>query len=191
MGAIRVSRLFLTKLHLVLAAFLFPAVLMFLVTGALYTWGETGRIDEVKREVTLAAPLDPKDEDAMRALALAELGKAGLAAPTGNDRIRKTGESVTYEWTGSRRDVVIEPTADPLKVKFTIKEASLHRAMVQLHKAKGGLAFKVYATLLAIALFLLVVSGLIMGWQVSGLRRLTLWGSGAGVVAFAALFAVS
>jgi hypothetical protein len=186
-----VSRLFLTKLHLLLAAFLFPAILMFLVTGALYTWGETGRIDETKREVALAAPLDAKSEPAMRAIALAELAKAGLEAPSGKARLREAGGQSSFEWVGSRRDVIVEPTADPLKATVTVKEASLHRTMVQLHKAKGGTLFKIYATVLAVALFLLVVSGVIMGWQVPALRRLTVWGSGAGLVAFAGLFAVS
>lgn len=185
------SRLFLTKLHLLLAAFLFPAILMFLVTGALYTWGNTGRIDETKREVVLSAPLDATSEAAMRGVALAELARAGLQAPSGKARLREAGGKSSFEWVGSRRDVLVEPTADPLKATVTIKEASLHRTMVQLHKAKGGTLFKVYATVLAIALFLLVASGMIMGWQVPALRRMTLWGSGVGLVAFAGLFAVS
>lgn len=185
------SRLFLTKLHLLLAAFLFPAILMFLATGALYTWGETGKIDESKREVALSAPLDSTSETAMRAVAVAELARAGLEPPTGKPRLRKTGERSSFEWTGSRRDIVVEPTADPLVAKVTIKEASMHRVLVQLHKAKGGTVFKVYATLLALALFLLVASGLIIGWQSPPLRRMTTLGSLGGLLGFAAVVAIS
>ncbi|HMO69098.1 MAG TPA: hypothetical protein PKE25_10710, partial [Novosphingobium sp.] len=80
------SRLFLTKVHLWLAALLFPAILMFLVTGALYTWGVTGKTVDASREVALAAPLDPENEDAFRKLAQAELQAAGLSEPTGKSR---------------------------------------------------------------------------------------------------------
>lgn len=185
------NRLFLTKLHLLMAAFLFPAILMFLVTGALYTWGNTGKIVETRREVALAQPVDPGSEQALRAIALAELKTAGLAPPTGKSRLRQSGGSSTFEWTGSRRDVTVEPAADGSTAVVTIKEASLHRTMVQLHKAKAGVAFKVYATVLAIALFLLVVSGLVIGWQTPMLRRMTGLGSIAGLISFAGLFAIS
>lgn len=185
------SRLFLTKLHLLLAAFLFPAILIFLVTGALYTWGITGKVAESKSEVVLTAPLDPESESSLRKIALDALNSAGLEAPTGKERVRKSGSSFTYEWTGSRRDVTVEPTDDALKATVTIKEASPHRIMVQLHKAKGGLIFKVYASLLALSLFLLVLSGLIIGWQTPILRKMTIWGSVAGLLTFGGLFAVS
>lgn len=185
------NRVLLTRVHLLLAAFLFPAILMFLVTGALYTWGQTGKVTDVTREVTLQAPLDAKDEIGLRALALAELDKAGLAAPTGKARVRKSGDRFTYEWVGSRRDITIEPGAGPNLAKVTIKEASLHRTFVQLHKAKGGVLFKVYASLLAAALFLLVLTGLIIGWMTPAWRGTTKWASLAGVAAFVGLVAVS
>ena len=185
------SRLFLTKLHLWLAALLFPAMLLFLVTGALYTWGVTGKTEDVKREVTLEAPLNPDDEAGLRRIARAELAAAGLSEPSGKARVRKSGGGFSFEWSGSRRDITVEPTADPLVAKVTIKEASLHRTMVQLHKAKGGVLFKVYATVLAVALFLLVATGLIIGLQSPPFRRATIIGSGTGLVAFVGLVLVS
>jgi hypothetical protein len=185
------SRLLLTKIHLWLAALLFPAMLMFLATGALYTWGISGRTVDTRREVTLSAPLDPANEAALRTLALAELEAAGLDVPTGTSRVRKTGTGYAFEWTGARRDVTVEPTADPLVAKVTIKEASLHRLMVQLHKAKAGTAFKVYATVLAVALFLLVATGLVIGLRTPPLRRMAIWGGTTGLLVFVALVATA
>ncbi len=185
------NRVFLTKLHLLLAAFMFPVILMFLGTGALYTWGETGKTVDTKTEITLSAPLDPENKDALRAVAAAELAKAGLDEPTGKSRVRKVGGSFAYEWTGSRRDIVIEPTDDPLVAKVAIKEASPHRVLVQLHKAKGSTLFKVYATALAVVLFLLVVTGVVLGLQVKLYRRMTIIGSLAGLAFFAGIVAVS
>jgi hypothetical protein len=181
----------LTKIHLWLAALLFPAIVMFLVTGGLYTWGVTGKTEDLSKQVAIEQPLDPDNEAAMQGIAVAALAAAGVEEPTGKARVRKTGLGFGYEWTGARRDVTVEPTADPLVAKVTIKEASLHRIMVQLHKAKAGTAFKVYASILAVALFLLVATGLLIGLKSPPLRRSTLWGGAAGLAIFAGLVATA
>lgn len=185
------SRLSLTKVHVWLAALLFPAMILFLVTGALYTWGNTGKIDERVRTVALTAPLAADDETSFRRVAEAELKALGLDAPTGKARLRKNSSGTSFEWTGSRRDIVVEATDDPLAAKVTIKEASLHRTMVQLHKAKGGVLFKIYATLLAVALFLLVATGLLIGLKSPPFRRATMIGSATGLIAFIGVVLVS
>lgn len=177
------TRLFLTKAHLVIAAFVFPAIAMFLITGGLYTWGNTGKTVDSNYVLQLDAPL-AKDEDALRALASRELVRLDLGAPSGGERIRSVGESWTYEWTGAQRDVAITPGTTPTEAKLTVKEASLHRIFVQLHKAKGSTLFKAYATLLAIGLLLLVASGLAIGFLAPAFRSLTLWTSAVGVAAF-------
>ena len=107
-----------------------------------------------------------------------------LGAPSGGERIRTVGDSWTYEWTGAQRDVAISPGATPNEVKLTVKEASLHRIFVQLHKAKGSTLFKAYATVLAISLFLLVATGLAVGLMAPAFRSLTIWTSGIGLAAF-------
>lgn len=183
------SRTFLTKLHLIVAAFMFPAVLMFLVTGVLYTWGNKGEWIEEKATVTLAAPL-AADEAALKALALAELDKRGLPAPSGSASVSEAGEPVSLAWTGAKSEVAVEATDDPLVAQVTVKEATLHRNLVQLHKAKGSDLFKVYASLLAFVLFLLVASGLVLGLQVKALRRMTVLSSVAGAVAFVGFVAL-
>lgn len=185
------SRLFLTKVHLWLAALLFPAMILFLVTGGLYTWGITGKTVDSKLDVALTAPLDPENEAALRDLARTQLALAGLEEPSGKARVRQSGGGFAFEWSGSRRDITIEPTADPLVAKVTVKEASLHRTMVQLHKGKGGVLFKIYATILAAALFLLIATGLIIGLKSPPFRRATIVGSGAGLVAFLGLVLAS
>ena len=178
------NRTTLTKLHLLLAAFMFPAVLMFLVTGALYTWGEKGAWHEQTAQITLEQPLAGQSEDALKGIAITALQERGIAAPSGKASLSGEGDDVSFAWTGARSDISITATADPLVANADIKEASFHRWLVQLHKAKGSTAFKVYATILAVILLLLVASGLIMGLQVKALRRLTVLSSVVGAVAF-------
>ena len=182
------SRIALVKVHMLLASFMFPVALMFLVTGALYTWGITGTYENRDLVFGVSEPLE-KDEGALKALVEQELARQGVAPPTGKSRIRSIGDAYHFEWVGSRRDVVLQPTANPLEARLTIKETSWYRTFVQLHKAKGGALFKVYAALLALALFVLLASGFIMSWQVPAFRRSVKFATGAGVVVFLAMLA--
>ncbi|MBH5322337.1 PepSY domain-containing protein [Aurantiacibacter sediminis] len=178
------NRAFLTKLHLVAAAFMFPAVLMFLVTGALYTWGNKGAWYESSQTVALEQPYAELDEAGLRATALEALAAADLPEPSGSSSVSGEGAEQTFSWTGARSDLSVSAGADPMSAEVALNEASVHRWLVQLHKAKGSVWFKVYATALALVLFLLVASGVVMGMQVKALRRLTVISSTVGAVAF-------
>lgn len=182
------NRATLTRLHMLLAAFMFPAALMFLITGGFYTWGLTGSHDSSDHMIALSQPL-AKDEAALQAVAAAELDRRGIEAPSGKPRIRSIGESWHLEWTGSQRDVLLEPIADTRQARLTIKEATWYRNLVQLHKAKGGVVFKVYATGLAISLFILLATGFLLAWRVPSLRRAANISALAGLgLFFGALF---
>ena len=178
------NRAFLTKLHLVAAAFMFPAVLMFLLTGGLYTWGNKGEWRESTQLVELAEPIGSQDEAALKAIAASTLAERGLALPSGAASISGEGADQSLSWVGARTEVSVQASGDPGVAEVAIKEATLHRWLVQLHKAKGSVWFKAYATALAVVLFMLVVSGVIMGLQVKSLRRLTVLSSMGGAVAF-------
>ena len=162
---------------------MFPAIVMFLATGALYTWGEKGDWQEEAVMVSLDQPLTA-DESTFKAIALSELAARDLPAPSGKPSVSGEGAGASFNWTGARTEASVRSTDDPAVAEVTIKQASFHRWLVQLHKAKGSTVFKVYATILATVLFLLVASGLILGLQVKSLRRLTLVSSVAGFGGF-------
>jgi hypothetical protein len=95
------------------------------------------------------------------------------------------------EWSGSSNDLTLEPTNDELVAKLTINKASWYRTFVQLHKAKGGVLFKVYAAVFSIAMGFLLISGFVMAWQSPKLKRLTLLSSFLGLSSFIALVLLS
>lgn len=183
------NRAFLTKLHLALAAFMFPAVLMFLVTGALYTWGNKGDWYEESAVVELSQPLAEQSEGDITSLAVQQLVERDLPIPSGALTI-EMGEGASLTWNGARSEIELKSAEDSLTAQATIREASFHRWLVQLHKAKGSTFFKVYATALAAVLFLLVASGLVMGLQSKPMRRLTLTSGALGVLAFGGFVAL-
>ena len=178
------NRALLTKLHLIAAAFMFPAVLMFLVTGGLYTWGNKGEWRESTQLVELSQPYEQLDEAGLRAAALEALAMADLPEPSGSLSTSGEGAAQSLTWAGARSEASVRAGNDAATAEVAVKEATMHRWLVQLHKAKGSTWFKVYATMLAIVLFMLVLSGVTMGLQSKPLRRTTITSSIVGVVAF-------
>ena len=175
---------------MLLAAFIFPAALMFLVTGGLYTWEIKGSYNNDVHAVALSAPL-AADEQQLAGLIQQELDKRAIDPPSGKAKIKKTGTSFMMEWTGSERDVVLEPTTDPLSARLIIKETTWYRHLVQLHKAKGGQLFKVYAAVLAVSLFAILLSGLILALQIPKFRASAIYVMLAGIALFFAMVLLS
>ena len=182
----KINRSLLIKAHTLLAAFILPVAIMFFVTGALYTWGIKGGTEETTQELQLKEPIQGELTELV-ALAKNELQKQGVGLPSGNAKIKKIGSSFQLEWSGSTVNVVLAPTFQPLVVTLTIENTSWYRQLVQLHKAKGGTPFKVYATAFAIALLLLIISGFLMALQMPKLRQLTIISSLFSLVLFAAM----
>jgi len=184
------NRSTLMKAHALLAAFILPVAIMFFVTGALYTWGIKGNYVTSVHELQLQKPI--QDELAeLVALVKDELNRQDIEAPTGEAKIKRMGSSFRLEWTGSNMDIILEPTTQPLIAKLELKNTSWHRQFVQLHKAKGGVPFKVYAAVFATALLLLLISGFIMAWQMPKLRKLTLASAIFGIAVFVAMIVAS
>ncbi len=180
----------LMKAHALMAAFILPVAIMFFITGAFYTWGIKGEYDTTVYEIKLDKPMQKKLSQLV-ALAETELTKRDISLPTGQAKIKKIGDAFKLEWTGSNRDVIIEPGSQPLLAKLQVKDTSWYRQLVQLHKAKGGTPFKVYAAALATALLLLLLTGFIMAWQTPKLRQLTLLSTGMGIALFVVMIASS
>jgi len=178
------SRMALMKFHVLLAVCILPVATMFFVTGALYTWGIKGDYEVKVYTLELQQPLQ-KQVGYLVDIVKDELKRKSLSLPTGKAKIKTIGSSFKLEWTGSNKDIILQASANPLIAQLKVKETGWHRLFVQLHKAKGGVLFKIYATLLAIALLFLFVTGFIMAWQLPKLRNMVLTSSTFGLVLFA------
>lgn len=177
------NRLLLMKIHSLLAAFMLPVAIMFMLTGALYTWGVKGSYSNETHEVNLEEPLS-KNFRELRNLTIKELDRLRISYPEGDSKIKVAGNHYYLEWNGSSRDVTLEPTENENVASLTIKETSLYRSFVQLHKAKGGVLFKVYAAIFSVAIGVLLISGFIMAWRTPKLKQATLITFCAGILSF-------
>jgi len=180
----------LIRWHMLVAAFLFPAIILYLLTGALYSWGAKGDYVTTDYSVALSAPLSD-DIAAMQLVVVKALAERDIAPPTGSASVKPAGDSFQLDWSGSRRDVTLEPGESATSAKLIVKETGWHRFFVQLHKAKGGTPFKIYAVVLALGLFFLVTSGLIVAFRVPNMRRGAVVASVIGLAAFVGMAAAS
>ena len=180
----------LVRVHVFLACFFLPMAVLYAITGGLYGLRYTGAHQATDIQLALTAPL-PTDLAGLVALADAELRAQGIAPPTGEARIRKSGTSYHLEWSGSSRDIELHQTADALTAIFRVKEESAYRRFVQLHKAKGGDLFRYFAAAWMVGLLALVVSGAVMAFTRKPSRNLALASTAAGTLLFIVLAIVS
>ncbi len=182
----QITRSFLMKVHLILAVFLLPVAVMFFVTGALYIWEIKGEEEKSKYQIVLEAPFSGSLDD-FTTLTSQQLSDLGLSVPTGTPKIKQKEEGDMFEWSGSALNVTVKIDVKTSVAEMEVKQSSWYRHLVQLHKAKGGLLFKVYATVLSIALLIVLLTGFIMAWQVPRLRYLTVMSISSGLAIFLVL----
>ena len=173
----------LLTLHLWLAAFFLPIAVMFAITGGLYTISIKGSYIETSRTLELEQPLAP-ELSVLTGIVERALDAEGVAAPSGAASIKKAGTSFELEWTGAERDVLLKPSAEPRQATLVIKETTPWRHLVQLHKAKGSELAKAISVLWAIGLVVILLSGLLMAWNVPAYRRQAITAGGLGIATF-------
>jgi hypothetical protein len=184
------SRKALIILHTVLASFFLPMGILYAVTGGLYGVGIKGGYRVADHNLTLDHPLD-RDLPKLLTLTQRELASRNIDPPTGSAGIKTGGTSYFLEWTGSRLDVELHPTDDPLQAKLRIKATDPHRRFVQLHKAKGGDAFRFFAFVWMIGMVLLFITGGIMALAAKPYRQLAIISTALGLVVFGTLAIIS
>ena len=186
---IKINRLFLMQVHLILATFIFPIALMFLVTGTLYTLGVKGGYETQVYTLQLTAPLQ-KDDAALTDFVTQELQKLQLSPPTGAASNESTDKLIELHWKGAALRVTLEST-QATEAKLTVQKADWYKRLLELHTANGAPAFKIYAAVLGTSLFILLVTGFIMAWQLAKYQKMTLYSTLTGVILFIAMVITS
>ncbi len=177
-------------LHTVLASFFLPMGILYALTGGLYSIGIKGAYHTTEHTLTLDQPLQPELSALVR-IVEQDLTQRGIDLPTGSASIKNSGTSYHLEWTGTRRDIELHPTAHPNTAQLKIKDTTPHRFFVQLHKAKGGPLFKWFAATWMVGLILLFVTGGAMAWLARPYRKIAALSTAAGLITFIALALVS
>jgi len=171
-------------LHVALAGFFAIPLVMYVVTGVLYTFEIKGQYQTAKTTVALDLPNSPSLADLeSRVSGLLEI-QHKMPPPTGGQSLKKIGNMWSFEWTGARHDAVLSSTDKPGEYLFEFKDTTWYRHFVQLHKAKAGFYFKLVAAGLSAALIFMFASGILMSYSSPALFRVMLYSFSIGTVVF-------
>lgn len=180
----------LINLHLILAAIVLPAIAMFAITGGLYTWGIKGSYDTQTYKLPLVQPLK-EDMASLLAFTQQELDKQQKLYPSGSAKLKSNAHTHVLEWSGSKLDVSLSTDKGSKLAILKAKQTSWYRNLVQLHKAKGGTAFKLYAAIVALSLLAILISGVLMGLGMPKYRSTTLLSLVAGCLLWLGIIMIS
>ncbi|MFT7619014.1 MAG: hypothetical protein ACI97A_002662 [Planctomycetota bacterium] len=176
------DRKLLIRIHLYLAAFFAPAVLLVAISGGLYLAGVKGNVKQETIYSSSEAKIDNKSTT-LQADVSALLASAGVESYS-FEYVKVSGATL-YTRPTSSAHYRIKSNADGVEV--ILARPSLQSRMIELHKGHGPSSFKTFQKAFAIGLIFIMVSGLWMGIAAARLRRSTLLTVAAGAVIFALL----
>lgn len=172
-------KLFIT-IHMYLAAFFAPAVLLVAISGGLYLAGVKGSVIKEpiysSSEVTIDSESSSLDAD-VTALLL----NAGVESYS-FEYVKVSGKTLSTRPT-STEHYLIKLKDDGVEVIQA--RPNLQSRMIELHKGHGPNTFKTFQKVFAIGLIFIILSGLWLGISAARLRRSTLLTATAGAVVFA------
>ncbi|MEK9712227.1 MAG: PepSY domain-containing protein [Thalassolituus sp.] len=177
------NRKTLVTLHLYLAAFFAPVMLILAISGGLYLLDIKGEM--VKGETVLieGATISAEGDKAEQVKAV--LALAGL--DNDFEYIKERGPMMQTRPT-SRDHYEIKPTS--AGVEITPVSPSLVAALMELHKGHGPGLFRILEQITALGLILVLISGLIIGLKSPMLKKPTVALSAGGILVFVIFAAI-
>ena len=176
-----VRRTFWANLHLCVAAFLAPVVVLMATSGGLYLLGVKGKVKEIPVPLAPGASLGLAASD-LKAAVRQLLTDAGI---THRFEYLKHEDSTLTTRPTSRVYYVVHVGQDGVRV--TRNEPDVQKRLIELHKGHGPTAFKTLQKIMAIGLLGIVSTGFWLGLSTIGLRARMIAISGAGLLFFVIL----
>lgn len=176
------SRKLIITIHMYLAAFFAPAVLLVAISGGLYLAGVKG--DVIQEPIYNSSELTIDSESSsLNADVAALLVSAGVEAYR-FEYVKVSGTTLTTRPTSSKH-YLIKLNNDGAEVIRA--RPNLQSRMIELHKGHGPNTFKTFQKVFAMGLIFIILSGLWLGISAARLRRSTLLTAASGAVIFALL----
>ncbi len=174
------NRKLLMTMHMYLAAFFAPAVLLVAISGGLYLAGVKGELEQEVIYSSNAATIDSKSSSLHTDVATL-LADAGVESYS-YEYVKVSGANL-YTRPTSSDHYIIKLNDSGLEVVHA--RPSLQSRMIELHKGHGPAAFKTFQKVFAVGLIFIIISGLWLGISATRLRRSTLLSASAGAAVFA------
>ena len=175
--------------HMLLAALVLPVLLMYLISGMLYTFDVKGHIKKQKIDIILAQPV-PLRLDALAAITEKSLLQHHLPIPEGEMSLKKKKTSYLFRWGDLKYAVSVKTTKNPKVLKMTVRERNFLTQVMRIHRAEAGVIFKVIPSILLIGMLLVLLSGIYMALSIPKFRKPVLYSMGCSTGLFLIIFMV-
>ncbi len=175
------SRRLLVSIHLYLAAFFAPMVIIMAVSGGLYLLGVKGQMQSAELGFVSGLKLDAESPTLFDDVDAALLG---LGVEANFEYVKGKGSEFSTR-PSSREHYRLSQRADGVAV--SVVSPSLQGAVMELHKGHGPNWYKQFQTAFALGLIFIMISGLYLGLMSAAYRRQTLVLCSAGLFIFLAL----
>lgn len=178
------SRQLLVKIHLYLATFLTPVIIMMAISGGLYLFGFKGSSESTVVYEGNSSEIDFQSATAKEDV-MALFEKAGIEA---DFEYVKGNTSILFTRPTSRDHHVLRKKDD--KLTISLEQPDLVKSLIELHKGHGPGLFKTLQKVTAFGLTFILLSGLWIALVTPPLRKtaLTITGSGVLVCIFIIMF---
>jgi hypothetical protein len=176
------NRKLLITIHMYLAAFFAPAVLLVATSGGLYLAGIKGKVEQEAIYSSSDVTID-SESTSLQADVTALLTRAGVESYS-FEYVKVKGTTL-YTRPTSADHYIIQSNTDGVEVIHA--QPNLQSRMMELHKGHGPTAFKTFQKVFAAGLLFIILSGLWLGISATRLRRSTLLTATAGATVFALL----
>lgn len=175
------SRNFLILCHLFMAALIAPMFVMLAYSGFNYLIDNEGGTTETALTIPATVQIDPDApdiEDTVRRVLVANELSPNF------EYLRMREGSITTRPTSTD---FVQFSEEDGAWSATLNEPDLQYRLMELHKGHGPEKFKIYQIVAAVALFLIVIGGVLVGLLAKAYRTKTIATTIVGTIAFALL----
>lgn len=183
------TRYQMIQMHMLLAAFLLPLALMYLVSGILYTLDVKGHIKKQEIMVPLEQAFVPNLED-LKKQTINILKQKHMPTPGGEPSLKKRKGVYELYWSDLKYAVKLQATSHPMTARLTVKKRNFLAQVMRIHRAEAGLVFQVFTIILVLGLMTILLSGVYMALMVPKFKRPVLWVMSLGFATFWVLILV-
>ena len=164
------------KIHLYIASFFLPTLLLMAISGGLYLNGIKGSVETSAVEIKNPVTIDPDSPDLKQDI-------DGLLQFNGIvhnfEYVKVSGSTLTTRPT-SRDYYSVDASAEVPVVK--LHKPDLAKRLVELHKGHGPGLFKTIQKVMAVGLVIILLSGFWLGISSNALRGPTVMTTIAGLL---------
>lgn len=156
-------RQIMIQFHMLVAAFFMPLMLLMPLSGGLYLWGEKGSQD--KEEVFIINEPVPAEESQMKLFFEGQFVKNQIEY--GFDYIKVNGSDYIFRPTNKTHYVA---SLENNTLKMYKVNPSWVKRIIEMHKGHGPKWLRNFAMIFALALLLVSISGVILGFLIPKYR---------------------